>query len=219
MLCSQEALRRGWTAAPTAGSCQVAIVSSVAAVTGSPGEYVPARRRQGGSRGVGRGLAREVAADGIRVNAVAPRHGAYGIHAARRRWGAGPARIAPRDPARSAGSARLRRSRRRSWVLPMPPPTGGGCSPSRAGCRMNGAASRNARRQARATPIAASGALIPPLSRPRPTARPTTSTAAAGASAAPTARVARAETLLDALEGGAGCLLFASGMAAATSCS
>ena len=93
MLCSQEALRR-W--AGGAGGVIVNL-SSVAAATGSPGEYVHYAATKAAVEAFTRGLAREVAQHGIRVNAVAPGTVQTGIHA----QGGDPerpARVAPRIP-------------------------------------------------------------------------------------------------------------------------
>ena len=93
MLCSQEALRRF---APAGGGA-IVNVSSIAALTGSPGEYVHYAATKGAVEAFTRGLAREVAKDGIRVNAVAPGTVQTGIHA----QGGDPerpARVAPRIP-------------------------------------------------------------------------------------------------------------------------
>ncbi len=68
MLCSQEAVRR-WS---RAGGGAIVNLSSIAAVTGSPGEYVHYAATKAAVEAFTRGLAREVASQGIRVNAVAP---------------------------------------------------------------------------------------------------------------------------------------------------
>ena len=70
-LCAREAVRR---MAKTAGGAGGAIVnvSSIAARTGSPHEYVDYAASKGALDSMTRGLAREVAADGIRVNSVRP---------------------------------------------------------------------------------------------------------------------------------------------------
>jgi NAD(P)-dependent dehydrogenase (short-subunit alcohol dehydrogenase family) len=96
MLCSQEAVRRFSTARGGPGGAIVNL-SSVAAVTGSPGEYVHYAATKAAVEAFTRGLAREVAGEGIRVNAVAPGTVRTGIHAA----GGDPerpARVAPRIP-------------------------------------------------------------------------------------------------------------------------
>ena len=96
MLCSQEAVRRFSTARGGPGGAIVNL-SSVAAATGSPGEYVHYAATKAAVEAFTRGLAREVAGEGIRVNAVAPGTVRTGIHAA----GGDPerpARVAPRIP-------------------------------------------------------------------------------------------------------------------------
>ena len=71
MLCAREAVRR---MAPRHGGAGGAIVnvSSAAARLGSPGEYVDYAAAKGAIDAFTIGLAKEVAADGIRVNAVRP---------------------------------------------------------------------------------------------------------------------------------------------------
>jgi NAD(P)-dependent dehydrogenase (short-subunit alcohol dehydrogenase family) len=81
MLCSQEAVRRFSTACGGQGGA-IVNVSSVAAQTGSPGEYVHYAATKVAVEAFTRGLAREVASEGIRVNAVAPGTVQTGIHAA-----------------------------------------------------------------------------------------------------------------------------------------
>ncbi len=78
-------------------------VSSVAATTGSPGEYVHYAATKAAIEAFTRGLAREVASEGIRVNAVAPGTVQTEIHA----MGGDPerpARIAPRIPLGRVGA-------------------------------------------------------------------------------------------------------------------
>ncbi|HSR72795.1 MAG TPA: SDR family oxidoreductase, partial [Kiloniellales bacterium] len=78
-------------------------LSSVAATLGSPGEYVWYAGAKGAVDSITLGLARELAGDGIRVNAVAPGLVATGIHAA----GGDPGRlerIAPNIPLGRAGT-------------------------------------------------------------------------------------------------------------------
>ncbi len=71
MLCAREAVRR--MATSTGGSGGVIVnVSSAAARLGSPGEYVDYAASKGAIDTLTIGLAKEVAADGIRVNAVRP---------------------------------------------------------------------------------------------------------------------------------------------------
>jgi NAD(P)-dependent dehydrogenase (short-subunit alcohol dehydrogenase family) len=101
MLCAQEALRR-FAQSPGMPGRSIVNVSSVAAATGSPGEYVHYAATKAAVETLTLGLAREVAEQGIRVNAVAPGTVRTGIHAA-----AGdpdrPARVAQRVPMRRVG--------------------------------------------------------------------------------------------------------------------
>ncbi len=71
ILCSREAVRRMSTRRGGAGGAIVNI-SSRAAHTGSPGEWVHYAASKGAIDSFTIGLAREVATEGIRVNAVAP---------------------------------------------------------------------------------------------------------------------------------------------------
>jgi glucose 1-dehydrogenase len=102
MLCAREALHcfSRHAAAPPGRS--IVNVSSVAAATGSPGEYVHYAATKAAIETFTLGLAREVAEQGIRVNAVAPGTIRTGIHAAAGDPGR-PARIAPRVPMRRIG--------------------------------------------------------------------------------------------------------------------
>jgi NAD(P)-dependent dehydrogenase (short-subunit alcohol dehydrogenase family) len=96
MLCSQEAVRRLSTARGGKGG-SIVNLSSVAATLGSPGEYVHYAATKAAVEAFTIGLAREVAKDGIRVNAVSPGTVQTGIHAA----GGDPdrpARVAARIP-------------------------------------------------------------------------------------------------------------------------
>jgi NAD(P)-dependent dehydrogenase (short-subunit alcohol dehydrogenase family) len=99
MLCAQEALRR-WAGRGTAG--RIVNVSSRAATLGSPGEYVHYAASKAAVETLTLGLAKEVAAQGIRVNCVAPGTIHTDIHAA-----AGdptrPERVAARVPMGRAG--------------------------------------------------------------------------------------------------------------------
>jgi NAD(P)-dependent dehydrogenase (short-subunit alcohol dehydrogenase family) len=70
-LCAREAVRRMSTRAGGAGGA-IVNVSSMAARLGSPGEYVDYAASKGAIDSLTIGLAREVAAEGIRVNAVRP---------------------------------------------------------------------------------------------------------------------------------------------------
>ena len=80
ILCSREAVRRMSTLHGGAGGA-IVNVSSVASVLGSAGEYVDYAASQGAIDTFTVGLAREVATDGIRVNAVRPGTVATEIHA------------------------------------------------------------------------------------------------------------------------------------------
>ena len=71
MLCSREAVRR-MSSRHVGGGGAIVNVSSGAARTGSPGEYVDYAATKGAVDTFTVGLASEVAADGIRVNAVRP---------------------------------------------------------------------------------------------------------------------------------------------------
>lgn len=71
MLCAREAVRRLSTARDGPGG-SIVFVSSRASVYGSPGEFVWYAASKGGVDSLTIGLAREVAAEGVRVNAVAP---------------------------------------------------------------------------------------------------------------------------------------------------
>ncbi|MCG7359690.1 SDR family oxidoreductase [Roseomonas sp. ACRSG] len=95
MLCAQAALRC-FDAAEGEGR-SIVNISSVAAQSGSPGEYVHYAASKAAVEALTIGLAREVAAQGIRVNAVAPGTVQTGIHALAGDPGR-PARIAPRVP-------------------------------------------------------------------------------------------------------------------------
>lgn len=71
VLCARSAVRHMSTRHGGAGGAIVNL-SSMAAVTGSPGELVHYAAAKGAVESFTRGLAREVATEGIRVNAVAP---------------------------------------------------------------------------------------------------------------------------------------------------
>ncbi len=70
-LCAREAVRRMSTARGGRGGC-IVNVSSRASVLGSPGEYVDYAAAKAAVDTLTIGLAKEVAAEGIRVNAVRP---------------------------------------------------------------------------------------------------------------------------------------------------
>jgi len=71
LLCAREAVRRMSTRHGGRGGA-IVNVSSMAARLGSPGEYVDYAASKGAVDSLTIGLAREVAAEGIRVNAVRP---------------------------------------------------------------------------------------------------------------------------------------------------
>ncbi|MGN6153947.1 MAG: SDR family oxidoreductase [Lysobacteraceae bacterium] len=101
MLCARQAVLRMSTARGGRGG-GIVNVSSVAARTGSPGEYVDYAASKGAIDTFTRGLAAEVAAHGIRVNAVRPGFVHTGIHAS----GGEPervARLAPSIPMQRGG--------------------------------------------------------------------------------------------------------------------
>jgi NAD(P)-dependent dehydrogenase (short-subunit alcohol dehydrogenase family) len=81
ILCAREAVRRMSTLRGGSGGA-IVNVSSLAARTGGAGEWVPYAASKGAVNSFTIGLAREVANDGIRVNAVAPGLIETGLHAA-----------------------------------------------------------------------------------------------------------------------------------------
>jgi len=102
-LCAREAVKRMSTKHSGAGGVIVNL-SSAAARLGSPGQYVDYAAAKAGIDAFTLGLAREVATEGIRVNAVRPGIIDTEIHAS----GGLPDRVkqtAPMVPMRRAGSA------------------------------------------------------------------------------------------------------------------
>lgn len=102
-ICAREAILRMSTAHGGAGG-SIVNVSSAAARLGSPGQYVDYASAKGAIDSFTLGLAREVADEGIRVNAVRPGIIDTGIHAS----GGLPDRareVASQLPMRRAGSA------------------------------------------------------------------------------------------------------------------
>jgi|SRR5579859_2717313 len=81
ILCSREAVRRMSTRRGGTGGAIVNI-SSIASRTGAPGEWVHYAATKGAIDSFTLGLAREVATEGIRVNAVAPGLVETELHAA-----------------------------------------------------------------------------------------------------------------------------------------
>jgi NAD(P)-dependent dehydrogenase (short-subunit alcohol dehydrogenase family) len=102
-LCAREGVRRMSTAHGGQGG-SIVIVSSRAAGLGSPGEYVHYAASKAAVDTLTHGLAKEVAAEGVRVNAVAPGLIDTEIHAR----GGQPGRlerVAPMIPMKRAGTA------------------------------------------------------------------------------------------------------------------
>ena len=102
-LCAREAIKRMSTRAGGIGGA-IVNVSSAAARIGSPGQYVDYAAAKGAIDTFTFGLAKEVAAEGIRVNAVRPGIIETDIHAS----GGLPNRardVAPQVPMQRAGSA------------------------------------------------------------------------------------------------------------------
>ncbi len=71
LICSREAVRRMSTAKGGKGG-SIVLLSSIASVTGGATEYVFYAAAKGGVDALTNGLAREVAKEGIRVNAIRP---------------------------------------------------------------------------------------------------------------------------------------------------
>lgn len=89
-LCAREALRR-WSDAPSPDANRSIVnVSSIAASLGAPGEYIDYAASKGAIDSMTKGLAKEVAATGVRVNAVRPGVIKTEIHAS----GGEPERVA-----------------------------------------------------------------------------------------------------------------------------
>ncbi len=101
LLCCREAVRRMSSAHGGSGGA-IVNVSSTAATRGSPGEWVHYAATKGAVNTMTIGLAAEVAAEGIRVNAVAPGLTETDIHADAGEPGR-VARLAPVIPLGRAG--------------------------------------------------------------------------------------------------------------------
>ena len=101
LLCAREAVRRLSTRHGGAGGA-IVNVSSRAARLGAPGEYVDYAASKGAVESFTRGLARELAAEGVRVNAVSPGVIRTEIHASGGEPGR-PERVAPGIPMRRPG--------------------------------------------------------------------------------------------------------------------
>jgi NAD(P)-dependent dehydrogenase (short-subunit alcohol dehydrogenase family) len=102
MLCAREAVRRMSTKRGGNGG-GIVNISSRAAHTGSAGEWVHYAASKGAIDSFTVGLAREVATEGIRVNAVAPGLVETGLHAANGEPGR-LQRLMPSIPMQRAGS-------------------------------------------------------------------------------------------------------------------
>ena len=103
MVCAREAVKRMSTLYGGEGGA-IVNVSSVAARLGAPGQYVDYAASKGAIDTFTIGLAKEVALEGIRVNAVRPGIIETDIHA----WGGLPDRardMAPQVPMQRAGTA------------------------------------------------------------------------------------------------------------------
>ncbi|MGB7041103.1 MAG: SDR family oxidoreductase [Xanthobacteraceae bacterium] len=79
IICAREAVRRMSTAHGGKGG-SIVLLSSIAALTGGATEYVFYAAAKGGVDALTNGLAREVAKEGIRVNAVRPAPTSTEIH-------------------------------------------------------------------------------------------------------------------------------------------
>ncbi len=80
LLCSQQAIRRMSTKHGGKGGA-IVNVSSLAATLGGANQWIPYAAAKGGINSLTVGLAKEVAAEGIRVNAISPGLIATDIHA------------------------------------------------------------------------------------------------------------------------------------------
>ena len=103
MLCAREAVRRMSTRHGGSGGA-IVNVSSVAATLGAPGQYVDYAAAKGAVDVFTVGLAREVAAEGVRVNAVRPGIIDTEIHASGGQPGRAQ-RLAPQIPLQRPGTA------------------------------------------------------------------------------------------------------------------
>jgi NAD(P)-dependent dehydrogenase (short-subunit alcohol dehydrogenase family) len=103
LLCAREAVRRMSTRHGGSGGA-IVNVSSVAAVLGAPGQYVDYAAAKGAVDVFTVGLAREVAAEGVRVNAVRPGIIDTEIHASGGQPGRAQ-RLAPQIPMQRPGTA------------------------------------------------------------------------------------------------------------------
>ena len=104
MVCSREAVRR-MSVRRGGGGGAIVNISSLAARTGGAGEWVHYAASKGAINSFTIGLAREVAEEGIRVNAVAPGLIETELHAANGEPGR-LERLAPGIPMKRPGTAR-----------------------------------------------------------------------------------------------------------------
>jgi len=102
LLCAREAARRLATSRGGRGG-SIVLISSAAARLGSPHEYVDYAATKGAVDTLALGLAREMATDGVRVNAVRPGVIETDMHASTGRPDR-PALLAPLIPIGRAGS-------------------------------------------------------------------------------------------------------------------
>lgn len=102
LVCSREAIRRMSTACGGEGG-GIVHISSTAAKSGSPGDWVHYAASKGAIDTLTVGMAREVAAEGIRVNAVAPGIIDTNLHARHGRPDR-PRQMAARIPVGRAGT-------------------------------------------------------------------------------------------------------------------
>jgi NAD(P)-dependent dehydrogenase (short-subunit alcohol dehydrogenase family) len=100
IVCCREAVRRMSTRHGGAGG-SIVLVSSAAARLGSPGEYVDYAASKAAVDTLGLGLAKEVAAEGVRVNVVRPGIIDTELHAS----GGQPDRVARLGPSAPLGRA------------------------------------------------------------------------------------------------------------------
>lgn len=103
LLCAREAVRRMSTRHGGRGGA-IVNVSSVAATLGAPGQYVDYAAAKGAVDTFTLGLAREVAAEGVRVNAIRPGIVDTDIHASGGQPGRAQ-RLAPQIPMQRPGTA------------------------------------------------------------------------------------------------------------------
>jgi NAD(P)-dependent dehydrogenase (short-subunit alcohol dehydrogenase family) len=113
-VCAREAVRRMSTKRGGAGGA-IVNVSSRAAVLGAPGEYVDYAASKAALDALTIGLSKEVAGEGIRVNAVRPGIIETEIHASGGEPGR-PGRLGPQQPMGRQGSA-LEVARAILWLL------------------------------------------------------------------------------------------------------